>query len=127
MLQIHVDGSRGAFAPGETRSDTLQWLADAPPGSVELRLLWYTEGRGDQDVGVARTLRVESPAAVGSAPFEFEAPTGPYSCTGRLLLIRWALEATLERGDDVARVELVLAPGGRAVDLVEAQAGGPAF
>jgi hypothetical protein len=117
VLEIRVDGGVAAFAPGETLRGTLQWVGEAAAEAVELRLLWYTEGRGDPDVGVARRLRIEAPSAVGSSPFEFEAPSGPYSCSGRLVSIRWALEAVTQPGGEAARTELVLAPGGREVEL----------
>jgi hypothetical protein len=116
VLEIHVDGG-AAFAPGHTLRGTLQWMGDAAPEALELRLLWYTEGRGDQDVGVARTLRIETPSAVGSSSFELEVPSGPYSCSGRLVSIRWALEAVTKPGKQTARAELVLAPGAREVEL----------
>jgi hypothetical protein len=116
MLTIHVDDGN-AFVPGETLRGTLQWMDDVAPDAVELRLLWYTEGRGDQDVGVSRTLRIETHSAVGSSPFELEAPSGPYSCSGRLISIRWALEAVTEPSRHTTRVELVLAPGRREVEL----------
>jgi hypothetical protein len=117
VLEIHVDGGVEAFAPGDTLRGTLQWMGDAAPDAIELRLLWYTEGRGDQDVGVARTLLIETPSAAGSSPFEFEAPGGPYSCSGRLVSIRWAFEAVTRPGKETVRAELVLAPGGREVEL----------
>lgn len=119
-MQIHLDGGRSAFAPGESVSGTLQWMGDAAPERVELRLLWYTEGRGDQDVGVARTLCIEAPGSVGSSPFDFEAPSGPHSCAGRLISVRWALEAIVRPGSDSVRQELVVAPGGSPVELGEA-------
>jgi hypothetical protein len=117
VLEIRVDGGVGAFAPGDGLSGTLRWVGDAAPEAVELRLLWYTEGRGDRDVGVARTLRIETPTAVGSSSFDFEAPAGPYSCSGRLVSIRWVLEAVTQPGREATRAELVLAPGGREVEL----------
>ena len=115
MLTIRVDAGRDAFGPGEAIRGVLEWARDEAADAVELRLLWYTEGRGDQDVGVARTLRIESPGAAGSTAFDWEAPSGPWSCSGRLLSIRWALEASA--GGDSTRAELVLAPGGCEVEL----------
>ncbi len=117
MLEIRVDGGRTAFAPGETLRGTISWAGEVAPEAVELRLLWYTQGRGDQDVGVARTLRIGSTGPVGSSSFELEAPSGPYSCSGRLVSIGWALEAVTKPGRDTARTDLVLAPGGREVEL----------
>jgi hypothetical protein len=115
VLTIRVDAGRDAFSPGEAIRGTLEWAQDEAADAVELRLLWYTEGRGDQDVGMARSLRVASPGAVGSTVFDWEAPSGPWSCSGRLLSIRWALEASA--GDETTRVDLVLAPGGCEVEL----------
>lgn len=115
MIEIHLDGGRTAFAPGDTIRGTLQWMGEAVPNAIELRLLWYTQGRGDRDVGVAQRVRIEAPPAVGSSPFEVTAPSGPYSCSGRLVSICWALEATVQPGDEVTRVELVVAPQGREV------------
>jgi len=115
VLEIHVDGE--AFAPGESLRGSVEWMGDAAPEALELRLLWYTEGRGDRDVGVARSLRFETPSALGSTSFELEAPSGPYSCSGRLVSIRWALEVVKRPDEETARVDLVLAPGRREVDL----------
>ncbi|MDJ0852594.1 MAG: hypothetical protein QNK04_29850 [Myxococcota bacterium] len=117
MLEIRIEGGRTGFEPGAMLRGTLAWALGDPPEAVELRLLWYTRGRGDQDVGVARTLRIESTGAQGSSPFELEAPSGPYSCSGRLVSICWALEAVAKPGKNTARTELVIAPGGREVDL----------
>ncbi len=117
MLEIRSEGGRSTWEPGETLRGTLAGDLEHPPEAVELRLLWYTQGRGDQDVGVARTLRIESTAARGESPFELEAPSGPYSCSGRLISIRWALEAVTEPAKTTARSELVIAPGGREVEL----------
>lgn len=117
MLEVQLDGGRSHFEPGETLSGTLQWLLDDPPDAVELRLVWLTRGRGDQDVGISRTLRIEAPAATGSDRFELELPSGPFSCSGRLLSIAWALELVALPGDRAARVDLVLAPEGREVTL----------
>lgn len=117
MLEIRVEDGRDAFAPGEAIRGTLSWTREEAPREVVLKLLWYTEGRGDRDVGIARTLAIATPAAVGSERFDFAGPGGPYSCAGRLVSVRWALEAVCEPGRDSARVELVIAPDGRVVHL----------
>jgi hypothetical protein len=123
VLEIRIDEERASFAPGETVRGSVSWTLAEAPDAVELRLLWYTEGRGDQDVGVARSLRIEAPASVGSSAFELETPAGPYSCSGRLLSIRWALEAVASPGKYTVRSELVVAPDGREVELTRVAAG----
>lgn len=117
MLEIKLESGGVAFMPGDTLRGSVEWMEDEGPDAVEVRLIWYTEGRGDQDVGIARTLRIEHPSATGSANFEFEAPGGPYSCSGRLISIRWAVEAVTRPGKLTARSEIVLAPEGREVEL----------
>jgi hypothetical protein len=125
MLEIRVDGGRDAFAPGEPIRGTLGWTLEEAPRELTLKLIWYTEGRGDRDVGVARTLSIDAPAAIGNRSFDLAGPGGPYSCSGRLVSIRWALEAACEPGGHSARAELVIAPEGREVQIVPTAAGIP--
>lgn len=121
MIEVQIDGGRDAFVPGDTLRGTLHWTAEASPDAVELRLLWTTEGRGDRDVGVVQRLRIEAPGPTGSSAFRFELPSGPWSCSGRLVSISWALEAVMD-DDAVVRHELTLAPDGREIALHGASA-----
>lgn len=116
-MKILLDGGQTNFEPGETMRGRVEWLGQETPDSLEVRLLWYTEGRGDRDVGVARTLRIEGLVSTGSREFEFELPAGPYSCSGRLISICWAVEATLLPDDLTQRVEFLMAPDGREVEI----------
>ena len=116
-MKISIEGSRTDFEPGETLRGRVEWFGQETPDALEVRLLWYTEGRGDQDVGVARTLRIEGLASTGSRDFEFELPAGPYSCSGRLISICWAVEATLDPDDQTQRTAFVLAPEGLEVEI----------
>ncbi len=54
--------------------------------------------------------------ADGERPFRFIAPALPPSCSGRLVSFRWALEL-VGADEQVPRVELVIAPGGREILL----------
>jgi hypothetical protein len=121
VIELHLEGGRCDYAPGEALTGSVQWLGDSAPEALELRLLWYTEGRGDRDVGVVHRLRIEAPAAVGSRDFRFDLPSGPWSCSGRLVSVCWALEAVARPGGETARSELTLAPGGREVALGAAE------
>ncbi len=117
MLEVRIEGGRTGFAPGERVRGHVEWHEDAPPEAIEVRLLWHTEGRGDKDVGVARTQRIEAPSASGSSRFDLECPQGPHSFSGRLISLRWAVEATAIPQKTTARAELVLAPEGEELDL----------
>ncbi|HSC21216.1 MAG TPA: hypothetical protein VLC07_05770 [Solirubrobacterales bacterium] len=108
---------RAAFAPREAVSGTVSWRFAEPPSKVELRLLWYTEGRGERDLSVVQVVPFDAPGADDRRSFQIELPPGPYSFTGRLVSLRWALEAVAEPGDRSARAEITVAPEGREVRL----------
>ena len=119
-LEIALDGGRDAFRPSETVCGRVSWVLDTPPEAVELRLFWYTEGRGDRDAGIARTLRIEAPGAHGSQDFELELPSGPYSFSGRLISLVWALELVALPAEGATRREILVGPTGVEVSLERA-------
>ena len=92
LIEIHLDGKRGAFAPGESVSGTVSWQLDAPADSVEVRLFWYTRGKGTTDVQVVKSQHFDVTGASGKRPFKFVLPPEPYSFSGRLISLIWALE-----------------------------------
>jgi hypothetical protein len=122
LLKIELDAAGDAFLPGETVSGRIEWAFSDAPDALDVRLLWYTEGRGDRDAGVARSLRVETPGAVGSQRFDLELPAGPYTFSGRLVSLIWALEAVARPGDRVALREIVVGPQRAEVALQRADA-----
>lgn len=117
-LRIDVDGPAGGIhRPGETVSGRVEWALGRAPDALELRLFWYTEGRGDRDAGLARSMRIERPGETGRQRFDLELPTGPYSFSGSLISLIWALELVTEPGDDATRTEIVVSPGDGEVVL----------
>lgn len=120
---VAIAAGRAAFAPLDMVEGTASWHFAAPPTKVELRLLWYTEGKGEQDVEVVETVPFETPAAVDRRSFRVRLPPGPYSFSGKLVSLLWALEAVAEPGERSARAEIVVGPDGREVRL-DPSAGG---
>lgn len=116
-LEIAITGGRTAFAPRETVEGTVSWRFALAPAKVELRLLWYTEGKGERDVEVIETVPFVAAAAAERRAFSLRLPPGPYSFSGKLISLRWALEAVAEPGDRSTRTEIVVAPAGREVRL----------
>lgn len=110
------DGST-AFLPGETVEGTVAWHFDGPATSVELRLLWYTEGKGDQDVGIVETVPFAGPAMDEIRPFRIRLPQGPFSFSGKLISLAWALEAVAEPGGRAERLALTVSPTRREILL----------
>jgi hypothetical protein len=117
LLCLAVAERRRAFAPGEVIEGTASWRLDTPPQRAEVRLFWYTSGKGTRDVGVAQTVAFAAPAAADDQRFKVMAPHGPPSFSGRLVTLQWALELVVEPGELAERVELVIAPEGREIHL----------
>jgi hypothetical protein len=111
MEQIEVETRNGVvFAPGETVEGTVSWQLEKLAETVELRLFWYTTGKGDQDVGVVSTVPFPSPALHDQRSFSIPLPSGPYSFSGSLISLLWALEVVAEPGARAGRIEILVSP-----------------
>lgn len=116
-LRIEIEGGNRSFEPKSTLSGTASWSVQNPLEEVSLRLFWYTQGKGDQDVEIVAEERFRSPAQSERREFSFTLPEGPYSFSGKLISLLWALELIVQPGGEVHRQELVLAPGGQELVL----------
>lgn len=116
-MRIETRDGVTAFLPGETVEGTVGWHFDSPAQSVELRLLWYTEGKGDQDVVVVESVPLPNPAADEVRPFRIQLPAGPFSFSGRLISLVWALEAVAEPGSRAERLPVTVSPTRREILL----------
>jgi hypothetical protein len=122
-LQLETRDGANAFLPGETVEGTASWQLDPPAETVELRLLWYTQGKGDQDVGVVATLAFPEPVAKDRRAFSLQLPEGPYSFSGQLISLLWALELVAEPGSRASRLEITVSPTRREILLAPPAAG----
>ena len=52
------------FFPGETITGTVVWDLDQTPESMTLNLLWFTRGKGDEDVGLVDSFPIDRPASL---------------------------------------------------------------
>lgn len=84
---------------------------------IELRLLWYTIGKGDRDLQVIARIAVMKPGERGKQRFHFDPPGGPYSFSGSLISLVWAIEAVTVPLSDSQIIEFTLAPGGNEVRI----------
>lgn len=112
QFELRFAARRDTFEPGETVDGEVSWQLDEPPSSVELRLFWFTEGRGDQDLGVVEIVPFANPQRQDRRPFSLPLPPGPCSFSGTLISILWAIELIAEPGEVVERWHLVMGPGG---------------
>ena len=116
-LHIELESGRTAFSPGDTLAGRVRWSVDADPQSAELRLFWYTSGKGTENVGVMQTMTFDRPQISDRREFRMILPHQPYSCSGTLVSIVWALELIVEPKSWTERLELTIAPGGVEVTL----------
>lgn len=116
-LRVETHDGTECFRPGDTIEGTVHWHFSEPPERVELRLFWATEGKGDQDLEVVAIVPFDPPRAQGEAPFQIQLPEGPYSFSGKLITLSWALEAVAHPGNRTAYLPLVIAPGGKEIRL----------
>ncbi len=111
-LKIELRDSKVVYPPGGTVRGGVRWNLQSNPESLELSLLWHTSGKGTQDVGVVETLKWEAPGASGSKDFSFALPSGPYSFSGTLISLIWAIELTAFPGSQTQKLELTVSPTG---------------
>ena len=119
-LEIKVDYDNSQFTPGETISGTVMWAAPAGTEGIALRLFWFTRGRGTQEIELVdeRTWPVSpSASSQGNEKFAFVLPAEPYSFSGRLITLIWALEAVALPSETSKRFEFTLSPNGREIEL----------
>lgn len=116
-LKILVHGDKAAFAPRETIRGAVEWNLDANPRRLDLSLFWYTSGKGTRDVGMVHSTQFDNPGASGSKEFSFTLPEGPFSFSGRLISLIWAIELTCSPGSETTRREIIVSPTGKEILL----------
>jgi hypothetical protein len=117
-LRIDVSGGAG-FKPGDSIGGRVSWQVDQPPQSAELRLFWFTRGKGTQDVETIDSIPFPAPQMNDDRSFTLTLPRQPYSFSGTLISLVWALELIVEPGSNVQRQELVMSATGQEVVLGE--------
>lgn len=117
FILVETNDGATSFRPGDVVEGTVRWQRASPPVEVELRLFWYTEGRGDQDLDVIETIPFANPGAVDRRSFRVRLPEGPYSFSGKLITLAWSLEAVAQPGDWSGRASITLSPTGEEIRL----------
>jgi hypothetical protein len=120
-LHIELADDRSVFKPGASVEGRVSWNVDGAT-SAEMRLFWYTHGKGTEDVGLIDTVAFPSPQTTDQRTFRFTLPEAPFSFSGKLISIIWAIELIVEPGPSVERREIVLSPSGREVVLAHESA-----
>ena len=109
-LEIRTRDDRTTFLPGEVLTGYVTWMVEKPPGRVELRLFWRTEGKGTKDVNIVDKIAFDNPRSQERRDFRFQLPDGPYSFSGQLISLVWALELVLGTTWGTERLEIIISP-----------------
>ncbi|MBD3241390.1 MAG: hypothetical protein GF331_12445 [Chitinivibrionales bacterium] len=116
MSQIQVQLDSDAVRPGQELTGTVSWSLQQHRGDrIVVRVFWYTQGKGTEDLGVVDEKTIPSPATAATERFSFRVPAFPWSYAGTLMAITWAVEATVEPKGAVDRKQFVLGPNGQEV------------
>src|SRR6478735_9654655 len=121
LIQIGFRENRREFQPGDEIAGAVRWELPEPPTSAELRLCWFTRGKGTEDAEVVSTQEFEDLKPGDVRTFSFEAPDSPYSFSGKLISVVWCVEIVLEPKKRFARETIVIAPDAREVVLPSAK------
>jgi hypothetical protein len=111
-LKIETEGGYLNYYYGSPLVGKTSWHLDEHPRSAELRLFWYTEGRGNTDTETVDIKTFENPQMTDERSFQFQFPKTPFSYSGSLISIRWALELVIQPHDQVQRLDLVMSSTG---------------
>ena len=109
-VTIRLEGDGRNYQPGETLSGdyVFEGLEADQLKAVEVSVLWYTEGKGDEDMAVHAFWRLdpESGDVINlqqPARFETILPNSPLSYEGQIIKVHWCVRvrAFLHRGKEV--------------------------
>lgn len=110
MLTLRINNDAKEFSPGQVVAGVVGWELTHPPSEAFLRLVWYTQGRGDQDVNIAEDQELPASQLAVEQAFQFTLPVAPYSFSGALISLQWAIELVLNKGKDSLRIDIVVSP-----------------
>lgn len=116
LLSIDLTDNRTSLQPGEFISGQASWQVDRAK-SVQIRLFWYTSGKGTRDVQIINSITIDDPQPAGRSDYRFQLPGEPYSFSGKLISLIWAVELVIEPGDHSARAEFTMTPAGAEILL----------
>jgi len=118
-LSVSLIDNREAFAPGEVLEGEVAWNLDKAPEKAFLRLFWYTRGKGTEDIEVVSEIAFDHLLAQETRSFKMTLPQSPYSFSGRLVSLTWALELVVKDNDTAITREIVISPFGYEINLLK--------
>jgi hypothetical protein len=109
-IVIRLDGETLSYRPGEKFSGhyRIKSLEELSVKAIEASVLWYTEGKGDEDMAIHEFWRRDADDVYPIDParperFSTTLPNSPLSYEGRILKLRWCIRvrAFPSRGKEI--------------------------
>lgn len=100
-VALQFDRADRRYLPGQPLAVQyeIEGIGDEPIRAVEHSVLWYTEGKGEEDLGIHHferlTERSQFPPAVRVAGFATHLPGSPLSYEGIIVKIRWCVRVRI--------------------------------
>lgn len=116
MTTITIE--RRDLRPHDTVSGRVTWALEHEPRELELRLCWFTRGRGTEESRTVEAVPLGD-TMHGEKPFSIRLPAEPWSMNGALVRIAWALEVVAKKSGALAMEEIIVAPDRREIELRE--------
>lgn len=116
MNEIFINLRQLSFKPNDEIKGSVHWVLDKEPKDMAVRLFWYTRGRGTEDLSIVASVSIP-PKKRGEADFHFPIPAGPYTFSGKLISVIWAIECVANPSDECARQEITVSPTGEEILL----------
>lgn len=117
MIRLGLQDHRTNFRPGEIIQGAALWESAKAPKRAEVRLLWFTQGKGTTDTETVASEEFPNPLPGDTRTFTFTVPDAPYSFSGRLISLIWAVELVLEDEDQFQRLSITVTPDGQEVSI----------
>ena len=116
-IEIKITNGQDAFYPGDDIAGIVRWNLSKNPKIITINLTWRTEGKGSQDVEVIDSLDFPVSKLSGEESFSFTLPIAPYSYSGRLISICWALETFVRSSKDEFSYNITMGPNAKEVTV----------
>ena len=99
---VELDGDRREFRPGDRLAGRYQVTGVEPSQlkAVEVSVHWFTDGKGDKDLGIHfhEKREADGPNPLTDGTFAVVLPPGPLSYDGLLFRIVWCVRVRATRG-----------------------------
>jgi hypothetical protein len=117
-LTDEVNAQDNAYRPNEPITGDVGW-SELPTETeqVQVRLIWYTEGKGTQDFAIVASEKLDAPMEQGNHRFHFVAPNRPSRFSGKLISLIWAIEVIVFPSKETERKTIIISPSGSEIRL----------